>query len=448
MDINTPTSTIDFEIPSSPVFAQQDEPPVAAPVIDPMKFPDPPVSPHSNVRCTVENLTYLLNAYSIMVGFNVLKKRLDCAVPGLNPTTLNRDQVTLTHIENLAIKHRMQPGRVANNLLNIGDSAPFDPMADWIDSKPWDGKDRLRDFCDTVVPADGYSFGFRDVLIQKWGLSIVAATFPRHGFRSRGVLTFQGAQGIGKTSWFKRLISDGALRDQAIKLGHSWDGGSKDSKLSAVKHRIVELGELEGSFRNEISGLKAFLTEDYDKIRPPYARVEAEYPRQTIFCASVNQSHFLLDASGNSRFWTIAVERLDYMHDIDMQQVFAQLKIRYLAGDEWWLSRAEEQKLEQINRQHRSRNVVADRIEEALDLSLIEQSGLSRDSANEVLRKIGIERPTNTQSKEANAALRDLLGEPKKINGTYRWYVPWAKRGADNNAVYVNRPTGPEDEVY
>lgn len=100
----------------------------------------------------------------------------------------------------------------------------------------------------------------------------MAATFPRPGFRSRGVLTLQGSQGIGKTTWFKHVISDEALRDQAIKLGHSWDGGSKDSKLSMIRHRIVELGELEGSFRSEISALKAFITEDFDKIRPPYAR--------------------------------------------------------------------------------------------------------------------------------------------------------------------------------
>ena len=415
--------------------------------IDPFDFPDPPASSSDGVRCTLDNLAFLLEAYDIKVSFNVMKKRLDIDIPGLVSTDQNRDQVVLNHIENLAIKHRMSAGRVAANLLTLGDTRPFDPMAEWIDSKPWDGEDRLPAVYATVVPQEGYPLKFRDTLMKKWLLSVVAATFVTKGFRARGALTFQGAQGIGKTSWFKRLVSDPALRDQAIKLGPSWDGGSKDAKLAAVRHRIVELGELEGSFRREIASLKAFMTEDYDKIRPPYARVEAEYPRQTIFGASVNESDFLLDHTGNSRFLTVAVESLDYQHNIDMQQVFAQLKVDFLKEEKWWLSDEEDKELETINRRHRYRNAVAEKIEDGLDLALVGQNGLCRDSATDVLRKIGIERPTNPQFKEANAILRELLGQPKKINGSYRWYVPWAR--IDPKASDLkSRPINSVEEVY
>ena len=426
--VAAPTQATIITVPDTPVAALAPPPPKAkiGPDRDPMAFPDPPSSARDALRCTLDNLAYLLDFYGIRVRFNVMKKRLDIDIPGLEGTDQNRDQVVLNYIENLAVKHRMSPGRVPANLLSLGDAAPFDPMAEWIDSKPWDGVDRLQQLFETVTPQADYPQAFRNVLIRKWLLSIVAATFVPKGFRARGTLTFQGGQGIGKTSWFKRLISDPLLRDQAVKLGHSWDGGSKDSKLAAIRHRIVELGELEGSFRREVASLKAFLTEDYDKIRPPYARIEAEYPRRTIFCATVNEIDFLLDATGNSRFWTIAVDALDYRHDIDMQQVFAQLKVDYEKGDRWWLLPFEEGVLDEINFKHRYRSVVAEKIEDGLDLRLKGQSGLSRDSATDVLRKIGIERPTNPQFKEANAILRELLGQPKKINGSYRWYVPWA----------------------
>lgn len=439
------SDVISIGVPDAPVAALSLPSPTA---IDRSEFPDPPSSAQEGVRCTTDNSAHLLRAHGIRVRFNVMKKRLDIDIPRLETSEQNRDQVVLHYIENLALKHRMSPIRVAANLLAIGDADPFDPMADWIDSKPWDGVDRLRSFYDTVTPQSDYPVEFRDVVLRKWLLSIVAATFKPHGFRARGALTFQGEQGIGKTSWFKRLISDPQLRDQAVKLGHSWDGGSKDAKLTAIRHRIVEWGELEGSFRREIAGLKAFLTEDYDKIRPPYARVEAEYPRQTIFGASVNESDFLLDATGNSRFWTIAVESLDYLHEIDMQQVFAQLKIDFDAGDQWWLTPDEEATLETINFRHRYRSVVAEKIQSSLDLQRKGHSGLPRDSATDVLHKIGIEKPTNPQFKEANAILRELLGQPKKINGTYRWYVPWASAEVHSGNLMTRQPGVANKDEY
>lgn len=414
------------------------------PVFDYEDFPDPPASPTHNLPATVENLGYLLHLYDITVKFDVLKKRPLIVIPGLKTTGENKDAVVLTYIENLAIKHRMSASRVAQNLLALADRKPIDPMADWIDSKAWDGIDRLHDFYNTVTPQEGYPIAFRDTLLHKWMLSIVAATFKPRGFRARGAITFQGDQGIGKTSWFKRLVSDETLRDQAIKLGHAWDGGSKDARLAAIRHRVVELGELEGSFRREIAGLKAFLTEDYDKIRPPYGRVEAEYPRRTVFGASVNEADFLLDATGNSRFWTIAVERLDYEHSIDMQQVFAQLKTEFMAGAIWHLDADEERQLEEVNQQHRHYGIIGEKVKASLDLTRKGQSDNPRDSAGDVLRKLSIERPTNPQYKEANAILRELLGPPKKIQGIYRWYVPWDRTQPTARDLKSN----PDDEYY
>lgn len=418
------------------------------PVFDYDDFPDPPASPKHNLPATVENLGYLLDQYGISVRFDVLKKRPLIDIPGLRTTGENRDAVILTYIEDIAIRHRMSAGRVGQNLLALADRVPVDPMADWIDSASWDGIDRLPGFYATVTPQQDYPMSFRDVLMRKWALSIVAATFKKRGFRARGALTFQGDQGIGKTSWFKRLVSDAALRDQAVKLGHAWDGGSKDARLAAIRHRIVELGELEGSFRREIAGLKAFLTEDFDKIRPPYGRVEAEYPRRTVFGASVNESDFLLDATGNSRFWTIAVEKLDYEHDIDMQQLFAQLKVDFVAGAAWWLDAEEEAQLERINQQHRHYGAIGEKIKASLDLSRKGRTDNPRQSAGEVLGKIGIERPSNPQYKEANQILRELLGPSKRIVGVPRWYVPWDRTEPSANSLYPGRRPNPDEEEY
>jgi predicted P-loop ATPase len=131
-----------------------------------------------------------------------------------------------------------------------------------------------------------------------------------------------------------------------------------------------------------------------------------------------------------------------------MQQVFAQLKVDFDNGAEWWLTPDEEKILEGINFKHRFRSVVAEKVQSALDLTRKDQAGLSRDSAIEILHKIGIERPSNPQLKEAHAILRELLGLPKKINGSYRWYVPWAEADHYAGNLTVHRPPVIDDGEY
>lgn len=388
-------------------------------------FPHPPRSANKAVPATLENFAYLLNWYGIVVLFNVVKKRVDVRIPGVRPTHQNRDEAVLAHLESLAVLNDMSPANVRRYLLTIADSNPYDPFAEWIQSRSWDGVTRMAKLLATITPADDYPPAFAAVLVRKWLLSILAATFRTKGFRARGVLTLQGDQGIGKTSWFARLVSDPVLRDDVIKLGYSWDGGSKDARLIALRHRIVELGELEGSFRKEVASLKSFITETTDKIRPPYGRVEAEYPRSTIFAASVNDPQFLIDATGNSRFWTIPVKAIDYEHDVDMQQLLAELKVDLDAGAQWWLTPEEEAQLATINARHSVTTAIEARLLDELDLDRVGQPNLKMMTAREVLAALGLERPTNAQFKEANSALRNLLGPSKRSRGVNRWPIPW-----------------------
>ncbi len=99
------------------------------------------------------------------------------------------------------------------------------------------------------------------------------------------MLTFQGPQGIGKTSWVKALVSEPKLRDSVVKLDHHLDTSNRDSILGAIENRFVEIGELDSSFRKDVARLKGFITSDNDRVRRPYGRRECDYPRQTLFVA-------------------------------------------------------------------------------------------------------------------------------------------------------------------
>ncbi|MGE0190290.1 MAG: VapE domain-containing protein [Steroidobacteraceae bacterium] len=298
----------------------------------------------------------------------------------------------------------------------------------WINSKSWDGVDRLQPMYETLTIREGFPNDLKEKLIYRWLLSCVVAAFMPSGFQCRGVLTIQGSQGLGKTRWIASLVDD-ELRSDFIKFGHHMDARNKDDIISAVSHWIVEIGELDSTFKKDVAALKGFLTNTSDKIRRPYGRIDSEYPRRTVFAATVNDHNFLVDTTGNTRFWVLPVVKINYTYDIDMQQLFAQLRHDYEKGEKWWLTSAEQDLLEKCNADHRSVSVVRETLEARLDVSRKDNPKIKPVTTTEVLIEIGFKNPTNPQCKECAGVLRELLGEPKRINGSYRWRVPFAESG-------------------
>lgn len=391
------------------------------------EFPDPPRKGSHATPATLDNLAYMLDASGIGVRYNVMSKRVKISVPGVASTPDNADNVAIAHVMSLANLNGLPTGQLMSFLGAIGDKHQFSPVADWITSKPWDGVDRLATFYDTLVEREGFPIGLKKSLMYRWLLSAVAAVLKPSGFKARGVLTLQGPQAIGKTSWISALVPDAILRESVLKLDHHLDAGNKDSIITAVCHWLVEIGELDSSFKKDIARLKGFLTSDRDKVRRPYDRAESEYPRRTVFCASVNEHDFLIDSTGNSRWWTIPVTSISYQHGVDMQQLFAQLTIDFHGGAQWWLTHEEEQLLELQNKDHRKTSAIRERILEALDFNRINDAGLSAMAPTQLLQKLDIRNPANTQCKECAGVLREYLGDPKKIQGQYKWRIPFAK---------------------
>lgn len=387
-------------------------------------FPNPARTPFSGIPATISNIKFMINAYGITIRYNVIKKKLQIALPGNSGTVDNADNVAMITINSLASQNGLALGQIADYVTVLGDRNAYNPVADWIASKPWDGKDRMPEMYATITTREGFPIKLKEAVIYRWQLSAAAAAMVDVGFKARGVLTLQGPQGLGKTSWVRSLVSDDALRETVVKVDHHMDGGSKDSVLGAITHWIVEIGELDSSFKKDIARLKGFLTADFDKVRRPYAHGESEYPRRTVFCATVNESNFLVDTTGNSRWWTIPVTHINYAHGIDMQQVFAQLALDVKAGEQWWLTQAEEALLESCNSEHLSVSVIREQLMEIVDMALMDNPKNPAMTAIEVLTKLGFEYPTNPQCKECAAILRQLFGDSKKIQGQHKWRIP------------------------
>lgn len=389
------------------------------------KLPHPPAFGSRYPSTTIDNVAYIFKAYGITVGFDEMRKRLKVEIPGCNIGAENADDVALAEIISRVLLNGMQAGPIPAYVAALADRNRINPPMEWILGKPWDGISRLKDLLATIVVAPDYPEQLRDILVTRWLLSAVAAVMYAGEFKARGVLTFQGGQGIGKTSWFMQLIPE-ALRASFLKVDHHLDATNKDSILGAISHWLVEIGELDSTFKRDVARLKGFLTSTHDKVRRPYARGESEYPRRTVFCATVNDSNFLVDLTGNSRWWTVEVESLNYQHDIDMQQVFAELAVKLQAGAIWWLTADEEKLLDAQNTTYLAGSAIRDRLVKYAEQVAELQGPLKTQhmTATEVLDAIGIKFPNNGQVRECGQILRQMqaqFGPKKKIRGKEGW---------------------------
>jgi len=393
--------------------------------IEAQTFPNPPRLGSRQPPTTLPNVQHVLNTYGVTVQYDVISKRLVFKIPGLSIPAENAENTALTEIISLTQLNGFLMGPIKDYIAGIGDRNHVNPVADWIGSKPWDGTDRLQPLLATIKVQEGYPEVLRNVLVYRWLLSAVAAALNPLGFKSRGVLTLQGGQGIGKTSWLIALVPE-HLRASFIKVDHHLDASDKDSILGAVSHWIVEIGELDSSFKKDIARLKGFLTATHDKVRRPYAKDESNYPRRTVFAATVNENNFLVDLTGNTRWWTVEVSALDFNHDIDTQQLFAQLALDVQRGEQWWLTQEEELQLDEQNKAYLTVSVVRDRLDEYL-------SRCSEDSkppacmhmtATEILECIGLKQPGNALAREAAPILRERFGPRKKKRGKEGWSFP------------------------
>jgi putative DNA primase/helicase len=390
-------------------------------------FPHGPQGFMKVLPSTIENIEHLISHYGITVRYDCIKKKLRITIPGHTGTTDNADNTAITIIISLVTLNGMTTGQVSALVEAIADRNIYNPVATWIYSKPWDGVDRLPALFETLKEREGFSSQLKRILTYKWLLSAVAAAITPDGFKARGVLTFQGPQGIGKTSWVMSLINDKLLCEMLIKVDHLLDPHNKDSILGAITHWIVEIGELDSSFKKDVARLKGVLTSNSDKVRRPYAKTESEYQRRTVFCATVNEENFLVDSTGNTRWWTLPLVSIDYAHGIDMQQVFAQLAVDIQNGAQWWLTNDEEKLLEKHNSQHRSISLVRDRLMEIVDLNRIGEPGLPAMGTVETFARMGIAYPSNGDTKELTAILREIFGASKRHAGTQKWRVPLRK---------------------
>lgn len=401
--------------------AANDNAPQARPLdVDLNPFGFPHMTDKGAPQNTVENVAHLLREYGIGCRYNVISKEVEIDIPGRSFTQDNRAANALATIGSLCSRNRVPKSDLAEYLTLIADANLRNPAADWILSREWDGVDRLPALVKTLDPVDPE---LAELLLRRWMIGAVACALAPRGFAMQGVIVLQGPQGSGKTTWIWQLAGG---RDLGLMLeGAQLNPADKDSVKLAISHWLVELGELDATFRRaDIASLKAFLTRDRDELRLPYMRASSQFPRRTAFAASVNEREFLRDETGNRRYW--AIEHgpgLQALHDIDVQQVWAQAAAAWRAGERHALSREEMDRLNGSNEAFTEISPIEQLMRARFDWESLHRVGPM--TATEVLLAIGYDRPNKQQTREAGVILRKLtLGDPRKLHGNMVYDMP------------------------
>lgn len=398
---------------------------------DPMAIdwfsPFPDINGKGRPIATIENVFEACRRLGVAVRYNVIRKDLEILIPGAQFTVDNRANASLAWLASACTRFGVPIGQLGDFLTYLSDQNLYNPVANWVTSKPWDGTSRMNAFYNTIRAEgeedDTRVWDIKSAMIRRWMISACAAAFNPNGVSAHGVLVLQGDQYLGKTKWFKQLVP--------AELGVIQDGlmlrpDDRDSVKQVVSYWLVELGELDATFRkSDIAQLKSFLTRDRDVLRRAYAKMESEYARRTVFFASVNPRQFLHDPTGNRRYWTISCTAIDHDHKLDMQQVWAEVyEQHFLKGETWYLSPDEMASLNDHNRDHEVIDPIRERLLTKLDWE--ENSLLWRwMTATDVMADIGFDRPTRADVTQCGQILTELNGgKRRKSNGKQLALVP------------------------
>lgn len=373
---------------------------------------------YKGAKGTSENLQRLCNAYGLQVRYNELAHTVDLFVKGEKLAGDLAKNIQISMLENICRINDYPAPQVMSNIDAVAFENAYNPAVDWIKSKPWDGVPRLRSLFQTLTLGEGQDVDFAYTLFRKWFVGAVAIV-TGHTQKFEFVLTLvDPTGGMGKTRWANKLCPSDLMAD-----GLTLDTRDKDSVLLATSKWLVELGEVDSTFkRSDISALKAFLSRYTDEIRPAYARATNAYSRRTAFMASVNQTRFLMDDTNNRRFWPIAVTAVDYMHTIDMQQVWAEVLVDLKGGATWYLDKAENIRIGESNEDYRATDPVEEMIESAYDLSAVATRELT---ATQIAQELGFSSPNKQTTMKIASHLSKLGVKPsRRVRGLSRYKLP------------------------
>lgn len=238
----------------------------------------------------------------------------------------------------------------------------------------WDGTPRADTIFIDYLGAEDTEY---TRTVTRKALIGAVARVMQPGCKHDHILVLVGPQGCRKSTTL-------------AKLGKSWFSDSfytvqgKEAYEQLQGFWLIEMGEMAATRKAELEQIKQFVSKQSDSYRAAYARRTQERPRQCAFFGTTNDDEFLRDATGGRRFWPVTVtdkgrETGDYFTPEIVDQVWAEIMVRYNAGEVWYLNDAKiEAEARAIQDEHTEMNGKQSLIEKFVN-TLLPEDWASRD---------------------------------------------------------------------
>lgn len=376
----------------------------------------------------------VMDAIGMVARFNALTREAEFIFPDLDWYDPEAD---VSHAAAGALVHACQrcfmrgERAIEGYMTARAYEKPYHPVLEWIWARPWDGVDRLELLASTLHLRNPVHEPWKLVALRRWLIQSCAAfdNFDR-GMKAESVgytLVIQGPQRRGKSKWVESLLPKGWVGiGYSLRLDHN----ERDAVLKVTKTAISELGEVDAIFRkSDIASLKNFLTAPVDVYRKSYGKNEEIMPRCTTFIATVNPEGFLVDATGEGRFWPLPVSHCTYEHGIELQQLWAQAWHLYNDQcEDWSLTRREAEMHALVAAEHHASDSVTEAVS---NLKLMATEQPKKDwhhvKPGEILDKYNIAKRKMEYSDLASHLERAGF-KKTRYRGFDGWWVPnWNK---------------------
>lgn len=247
------------------------------------------------------------------------------------------------------------------------------------------------------------------------------------GCKHDSACVIAGDQGCGKST-FWRVLADPWFSDALMDIS------SKDDLMVLHAAWLMEWAELDHiTGRKHAGQVKAFLSRQSDLFRAPYDRSVKDYPRRGIIVGTTNRSEgFLVDDTGNRRFWVIPTtctrERPIDIAGLQLERdaIWAAAMRAFRDGEPNHLPVGLAEQVEQEN----SSYLVAHPWRAVIVTYLQQRTQLDPLTTEEIL-SAAIDKPIERQSRVDQMVVGQLLGElgyqriRRRVAGQRRWiYLP------------------------
>ena len=258
----------------------------------------------SNILMAIEKLGVKMSmdkfSHTYYIDYNNLRIRVDD--PALVRIWLAIDK---------EFKFRPNKAFFFDVMMNEAENHKYNSVLDYLTELHWDGKPRIDSWLTKACGVDDTPY-IRAV--SRLPLLAAVNRILKPGCKFDEMLVIESSiQGLDKSSMIRTLCPNDDWFSDNLPLNST----AKEMIEQTRGKWIIEASELSGMNRKSVDHLKNVLSTQVDgPARMAYARIAVEQPRQFIIIGTTNTYNYLVDSTGNRRFWPVRIQ-----HECDVEYI-------------------------------------------------------------------------------------------------------------------------------